>query len=164
VDTCPSTSKIFQHICVSVLHIYTYNLDSALEGFSTQPLLHNVESMYGKLQHTMLVVPKGQAYLANLGADKDCYCGDEHVCCHLSHLMQSDLEWWQALLSQPVPAHDQPYAAKVHNCQAYSDASSTARISVWINTWWRAWRLCPGWKSKGWDIAWAEVIGFWLLL
>lgn len=137
---------------------------SALEALATRPSLREVESVYGKLQHATLVRPEGRAYLADLGLDKDRYNGDERSCRHLSHSTRRELEWWKTLLSQPLPARRLPYAAEVQDCRAYSDASSKVGVSVWIDGWWRAWRLRPGWDTDKRDIAWAEAVGFWLLL
>jgi hypothetical protein len=49
---------------------------------------------------------------------------------------------------------------------AYSDASSEIGIAIVLSGKWRAWRLIPGWKTVNGvrDIAWAEAVGFELLV
>ena len=52
------------------------------------------------------------------------------------------------------------------NHQAFSDASSSIGIGIVIRKQWRAWQLFPGWQTLDGkrDIAWAEAVGFELLL
>ena len=42
----------------------------------------------------------------------------------------------------------------------FSDASLGVGISIVIAGRWHAWCLVKGWKREGWDIGWAEAVGF----
>jgi hypothetical protein len=126
--------------------------------------LREVESVYGKLQHCTTVLPEGRAYLVSLSRDRAMYNGHEHARHHLSRSTRSDLDWWRSQLGRQIPPRPLPYATAVADPHAFSDTSSKVGIAIWINGWWRAWRLRRGWESKGRNIAWAEAVGFELLV
>ena len=59
--------------------------------------------------------------------------------------------------------HPIPGPQPVYDPRAFSDASSTS-IMIIIGQQWHTWSLIGDWKSNGCDIAWAESIGFELLV
>ena len=65
-----------------------------------------------------------------------------------------------ALLRQPVQAHLRTLQAHRVPCIFRHQL----RVTITIGPKWHAWRLVNGWKSQGWDIQWAEAIGFKLLV
>ncbi|KIK80559.1 hypothetical protein PAXRUDRAFT_158357 [Paxillus rubicundulus Ve08.2h10] len=78
-----------------------------------------------------------------------------------THCLQDVQELYGKLLHTcSVIPHGQAYLI------AFSDASSGFGIAITISQFWRAWRLIPGWATLGRnrDIAWAEAIGFELLI
>jgi hypothetical protein len=72
----------------------------------------------------------------------------------------ADLEWWRARLDAGPISRALSGPPVLRDVRAFSDASSGVGISVFIDGWWRAWRLVPGWKRDGRDIQWAEAVGF----
>lgn len=80
--------------------------------------------------------------------------------------INGDLDWWKHAIESKLPKlpiFPPPTFIDLH---AFSDASSSIGIAVVVRERWRAWRLLPGWQTlRGQrDIAWAEAIGFELLI
>lgn len=75
-----------------------------------------------------------------------------------------DLDWWERTLDKPGLERRIPRPQTFVDVRAFSDASSEVGIGVIIGERWRAWVLCPGWKSDTRDIGWAEAVGFEFLL
>jgi hypothetical protein len=112
------------------------------------------------LLHATLVVPAGRAYITELEAMLSIF-GD---CPFMPHTpprnCAADLRWWSATIRQPTISRPIPGPCIILDPNAFSDASSGVGITIWVNGWWRAWHLVPGWKTDGRDIGWAEAIGF----
>ena len=126
--------------------------------------LDDVQSLYGKLLHTCLVVPEGRAYLTKLEKMLAIFHDAPHKPQHPPRSTDSDLLWWLRTLSKPALCREVPGAFEVIDVQAYSDASSSWGIGVVIRNQWRAWTLKPGWNVDGRDITWAEAVGMELLI
>ena len=137
----------------------------AIEEWHQKPrhTLAEVQGLYGKLLHTSLVIPAGQAYLTALEAMLSGFNNCPFVPHTPPRNMSSDLEWWMDLLRSPVLSRPIPGPVPLTDLQAFSDASSGFGIGITLGNRWRAWRLLPGWKADGRDIGWAEAIGFELL-
>ena len=124
---------------------------SAIEEWH-QKLRHTlveVQGLYGKLLHTSLVIPTGQAYLTTL----ETMLSGFNNCPFVPHTpprnTSSDLEWWTDLLrssglSQPIPG-----PVPLSDLQAFSDSSAGFGIGIMLGHRWCAWCLLPGWKSDG---------------
>jgi hypothetical protein len=142
---------------------------SAIHSWRKKPthVLQEALKLYGKLMHACTAVKRGRTYLMSL--ERTIAVLQKKPCLpqrpDKSH--EQDLTWWSNLLqsggvSQPICP-----PATFSIPLAYSDASSGIGISIVINDKWRAWRLVPGWQtadSGKRDIAWAEAIGFELLV
>ena len=128
---------------------------------------HNLleaQALYGKLFHVALVIPAGRAHLTSMEAMLASFSNSPFIPHTPPRDTPDDLAWWihqlgRASISSPI-LKPQPLLER----SAYSDASSGVGVAITIGSWWRAWRLAPGWKSQGRDIQWAEAIGFELLV
>ena len=136
---------------------------AAITTWESRPrhTLIEVQQLHGKLLHASLIVPAGRAYLTELEAMLATF-GNRPLVPHTPpHNCAADLRWWSATLQQPIVSRRIPGPCEVFDPNTFSDASSGVGIAIWINGWWRAWRLIPGWKTDGSrDIGWAEAIGF----
>lgn len=123
-------------------------------------MLIETQRLFGKLLYACLVVPAGRAYLTELEAMLPIFGNRPHVPHSPPRNCAADLRWWSATLRQHSVSRLIPGPCEVLDPNAYSDASSGVGIAIWINGWWRAWCLIPGWKTDNRDIGWAEAIGF----
>jgi hypothetical protein len=135
-----------------------------LWSISRTHTLEEVQKLYGKLWHVSLVVPEGRAYLTNLESMLRLYGDRPFMPRTPPRQTPADLIWWHHTLSQEHVERPIPGPCTLYDPQGYSDASSETGIAIVIAGHWRAWHLLPGWKSDGRDIAWAEAIGFELLV
>jgi hypothetical protein len=125
----------------------------------------HVAKLYGKLLHVSLVLTIGRAYLTEL----ERFAADlSHEAPHVAHRAPcqwpADMAWWKTALSTPITCPI-PGPADLIDTHAYSDASSSYGIGLYIHGYWRAYRLLPGWRGQGErDIGWAEAVGFYLLV
>ena len=125
-------------------------------------MLADVEKLHGKLLHTCLVLPMGQAYLTEV----ECMLRIFHNSPFLPHSsprkLRVGLEWWIGKLRQHIITRTIPQPFPLHNAQAFSDASSEFSIVITIGDKWRTWHLIPGWQTLDGqrDIGWAEAITF----
>jgi len=122
--------------------------------------LAQLQSLYGKLLHSCLIIREGRAYLTSLESMLSIFHDRPFVPRTAPQGTSEDLEWWKKRLGQPHIFRDIPGPAVLTDFQAFSDASSGVGIGIVIGQRWRAWRLLPGWKSEGRDIGWAESIAF----
>jgi hypothetical protein len=121
------------------------------------------ESVFGKLHHAALVLPEGRTYLIDLSYDLSNYSSSSFATRHLGCGTRRDLQWWKERLLRPLDPRALPYPTDLWDPRAYSDASSKIGVAIWINGFWRTWRLRRGWESDDRKIAWAEAAGFLLL-
>ena len=129
-------------------------------------MLHDVQTLYGKLLHVSLVEPRGRVHLTTLEAML-CVCAKNPFQPH--HAVKgtnADLQWWENLLHQDFVGCPIPSPIELYNIHTFSDSSSSVGIAIIIGSKWRAWHLLPGWKMLNGqkDIGWAEAIGFELLI
>jgi hypothetical protein len=122
--------------------------------------LVQVQSLYGKLLHSSLVIREGRAYLTSLEAMLSISHDRPFVPRSPPCGTAQDLQWWAQTLRKPYIFKDIPGPVVINDFQAYSDASSGIGIGIVIGKHWRAWRLLPGWKADGREIGWAEAVGF----
>ena len=125
--------------------------------------LQELQKLYGKLLHATNVHTHGRAYLTGLEAMFPIFRDDPFKPRTPPHSVSTDLNWWDQILAKPPTPCPIPSPVKIHNVQAYSDASSSTGIGIVIGNKWRAWILVEGWQTDGRDIGWAEAIGFELL-
>ena len=125
--------------------------------------LLEVQRLHGKLQHVSMVIPAGRAYLTNLEAMLGAFNNNIFLPHTPPRGTPDDLDWWKRQLRRSNVSRPIPPPQLLVDLQAYSDASSGFGIAITVGPRWRAWRLTPGWKSQGWDIQWAEAVGFELL-
>jgi len=118
------------------------------EGKHTHNLLE-MQKLYGKLLHALLVVPAGHAYLTGLEAMLSSFNDNIFLPHTPPHDTQGDLEWWKQWLGRPELARPIPEPHSPVDYDAYSDVSSGFRVAITIGPRWRAWRLAAGWKSQG---------------
>ena len=135
---------------------------AAISTWETKPrhVLLEVQQLHGKLLHATLAVPAGRAYLTELEAMLSIFSDRPFVPHTPPKNCAADLRWWSTILRQPTVCRPIPGPCIITDPNAFSDASSGVGIAIWINGWWRAWRLIPGWKADNRDIGWAEAIGF----
>lgn len=126
--------------------------------------LAQVQSLYGKLLHSCLVVKEGRAYLTSLEAMLSIFHDRPLVPRTPPRSTVQDLQWWSRTLQTPNISRDIPGPVVIYDFKAYSDASSGVGIGITIGDRWRAWRLLPGWKADGREIGWAEAVGFEFLI
>jgi hypothetical protein len=134
----------------------------AISEWEAQPrhVLLDVQKLHGKLLHATLVVPAGRAYITELEAMLSIFGNRPFVPHTPPRNCAADLRWWSATLCQSTISRSVPGPCIVLDPNAFSDASSGVGIAIWVDGWWRAWRLIPGWKRDGRDIGWAEAVGF----
>ena len=139
---------------------------SALLAWSSKRThtLEEVQKLYGKLRHTSLVVPEGRAYLTNLESMLGIFGNRPFMPRTPPKQTPVDIEWWCQKLSEPQVERRIPGPCTLCDPHAYSDASSETGIAIVVGDQWRAWELVEGWQSNGRDIAWAEAVGFELLV
>ena len=123
-----------------------------------------VQKLYGKLLHSTLVVPAGQAYLTSLEAMLALFHDRPFVPHTPPCSTPYDLNWWAKLLDSETLSRPIPGPTPLEDMDTFSDASSGFGIGITISKNWRSWHLLPGWKAEGRDIRWAEVISFELLV
>ncbi|TFY59650.1 hypothetical protein EVJ58_g5647, partial [Rhodofomes roseus] len=126
--------------------------------------LDEVQKLYGKLLHASMVAPMGRSYLTNLESMLGIFHDNPFMPRTPPRATITDLEWWtgrlqSANLSRPIPG-----PRMVRHLDAFSDASSGTGIAIVVESRWRAWVLKDGWAKDGRDIAWAEAVGFELLV
>jgi hypothetical protein len=126
--------------------------------------LEETQSLYGKLLHTSLIVPEGRAYLTNLEAFMGVASHNPFVPLTPPRDTPSDIKWWSHTLTKSSLQRRLPVPSEVVDLHAFSDASSGFGIAIVIRGKWRAWKLIEGWNTEGRTIAWAEAIGFYLLV
>jgi hypothetical protein len=128
--------------------------------------LQDVQELYGKLLHTCSVVPRGRAYLTGLESMLSTCSKDPFKPHRPDKCIAADLDWWTNVLQSGLAVRHITPPPALLNPRAFSDASSGFGIAITIGNRWRAWRLIPGWQTLQGkrDIAWAEAIGFELLI
>lgn len=126
--------------------------------------LREVETVYGKLMHAAHVSPEGRAYLTGLETMLSIFGNSPDCPRHAPKSVASDLAWWRTKLGEHSLSRPLPSTDEFPDIRAFSDASSSVGIGLTIGTSWSAFWLVPGWQAEGRDIAWAEAIGFELLL
>lgn len=127
-------------------------------------VLRDAEGLYGKLMHAAHVAPEGRAYLTGLEAMLSIFGDSPDRPRHAPKQVTGDLVWWAAKLSEPTLSRPLPSTDEFPDLQAFSDASSSVGIGITVGSAWSAFRLKQGWQADGRDIAWAEAVGFELLL
>lgn len=125
--------------------------------------LREVQRLYGKLLHASLVVPRGRAYLTTLEATLGIYHNEPYRRRYPVRGTDEDIRWWDNLLQQPTLSRSIPRPVPIHDLAAFSDASSGVGIGIVIGNRWRAWTFVDNWDD-GRGIAWAEAVGFELLV
>jgi hypothetical protein len=127
-------------------------------------ILEETQKLHGKLLHASLVIPAGRAYLTGLERMLALFHDSPFMPRTPPRSTPSDLQWWKNRLQQPSITRPIPGTRRVLDLQAFSDAASETGIGIVIGDRWQAWRLQAGWDKDGKDIAWAEAVGFELLV
>lgn len=134
---------------------------------SADPPVHDLketQELHGKLQHAAHVLPSGRAYLTSLESFMGTFGDRPHKPRRPPRSTAGDLAWWFNQLSRPKLQRSIPGPSQLLDVRAFSDASSSTGIGIVIGGAWRAWELQGDWKRENRDIAWAEAIGFELLV
>jgi hypothetical protein len=76
---------------------------------------------------------------------------------HISSTICNDLTWWEHTISLPSASHSLLPQTHLTN-EIWVDASTSWGIGLFINNFWAAWKLLPGWNTNSCDIGWAESI------
>ena len=127
--------------------------------------LQDVQKLHGKLLHASLIFPPGRAYLTNLEAMLPIFGDNPFKPRTPPRDTPNDLKWWKETLApSPLPTIPILSPQPIHDFRAFSDASSSVGIGIIVGDRWRAWRFVGEWKKDGRDIAWAEGIGFEMLV
>ena len=107
--------------------------------------LNDVQTLYGRLLHSCLVVTAGCAYLTCLERML-ALCNERPFVAYLPVKgIADDLAWWSSRLSSPI-SRPIPSPVTLLDPHAFSDASLTG-IGISIDRKWRAWHLIPGWQT-----------------
>lgn len=133
---------------------------------SADPPVHTLketQELHGKLQHAAHVLPAGRAYLTSLEFFMGTFGDSPHKPRRPPRSTASDLAWWRDKLSSRIE-RSIPGPSQLIDFSASSDASSSTGIGIVIGSAWRAWELQGDWRRDKRDIAWAEAIGFELLI
>ena len=125
--------------------------------------LEETQKLYGKLLHCCHIIPRGRAYLTSLEKMMATFRDRPFTPRHPPKHLEAELTWWESTLSLPSLSREIPGGRQITDVHGYSDASSSVGIGIIVGNKWRAWRLLPGWKSRGRDISWAEAVGMELL-
>jgi hypothetical protein len=99
--------------------------------------LEEVQKLYGKLLHTCLVIPAGQAYLTELETMLGIFHNSPFLPRSSPRGLRTDLDWWLNILRQPTISRPIPFPLSLHDVGAYSDASSKIGIAIVIGEHWR---------------------------
>lgn len=139
---------------------------SAIENWqqNRQHDLKEVQKLYGKLLHASLVIRHGRAYLTHLESMLGIFHQKPFMRRTPPRGCEPDIEWWRLTLSSPPTPRALINPDSFISLAAYSDASSGLGLGICINNRWFAWRLTGNWKTNGRDIAWAEAVGFEMLV
>jgi hypothetical protein len=130
-------------------------------------MLQEALELYGKLIHACAAVKRGRAYLTSLEWTIAVLQKKPLLPQHPDKETGPDLLWWSNLLQAGGVARPIIPPSTFSRPLAFSDASSGIGIGIVIGDKWRAWRLIPGWQTAAngkQDIAWAEAIGFEMLV
>jgi hypothetical protein len=154
-------------LTVQLLPPKTAKYHKAIEDWRSAEMhvLLDAQRLYGKLLHACLVVPTGRARLTRLEAMLKTCSARPFVPYHSVRHLNEDLDWWFTWLSRPFVSRPIPQPKLPVHINAFSDASTSIGIAIVIDGHWRAWTLCPGWRTTDGqrDIGWAECVGFELL-
>jgi hypothetical protein len=130
-------------------------------------MLQEALELYGKLIHTCAAIKRGRAYLTSLEWTIAVLQKKPLLPQHPDKETKPDLLWWSNLLQAGSVVWPIIPPSTFSRPLAFSDASSGIGIGIVIRDKWRAWRLILGWQTAAngkWDIAWAEAIGFEILV
>ncbi|PAV14793.1 reverse transcriptase ribonuclease H [Pyrrhoderma noxium] len=125
--------------------------------------LLQVQSIYGKLLYTIYIVLKGRLYLTEFEKMFPTFSNNPSQPHCPAKATWSDLEWWSRLLSAPRICRPIPSFLPFSPLNAYSDASNLG-IAIVIRQAWATFQFLPSFKQRNREIAWAEAVGFELLL
>jgi hypothetical protein len=170
-----SKDRPFSHVAVyfgfswnltaSTVAIPSEKKEKYLEGIHSwqsrqSHVLEQVQVLYGRLLHSCLVIPSGRAYITGLESMLSIFHNNPFMPRTPAKSIINELLWWDDRLSRSDVSRKVPGDIQITDLFAFSDASSGIGIGIFINGWWRAWRLLPKWNADGRDIGWAEAIGF----
>ncbi|KAJ3494034.1 hypothetical protein NMY22_g20129 [Coprinellus aureogranulatus] len=141
---------------------------AAIEEWNREPKhrLEEVRRLYGKLLHASLVLPSGRARLVGLERALGLAFNRPFFPLRPPKQVRGELEWWATCLQGPTLKRSVVIPDALLDIGAFSDASTGTGIGIVVGDRWRAWRLLPGWRTRGGqrDIGWAEAVGFLFLI
>lgn len=119
----------------------------------------DVQSLLGKLVHCSLVLPEGRSRLPALSRFCAAFAdGDRYARFRLPDNIAADLQWWRSALGAMFCGMRVREVPPPLDIDFFVDASTGWGIGLVLNGSWDYWRLREGWKSKGRDIGWAEMV------
>jgi hypothetical protein len=117
------------------------------------------EQAHGTLVHCSLAVPDGRSHLVAISRFASSFEGTSRFARrHPSPTVISDIEYWREQLSQSFCGSNLQRPPSLVSTEFYVDASTSWGVGVVFDGAWQGWRFCPGWKSDGRDIGWAEMV------
>ena len=132
------------------------NVNVVLVDPSTKRKHWEVASVHGTLQHFTFVYRAGRHHLAALSTFLSKFLND-YVSHHTPRSALTQLSWWKLILSC-TPVKCCPTTLPMVNLDIYFNTSTSLGVGLCVGNRWVAWRLVPGWNSRGHDIGWVEAV------
>ncbi|KAG8952221.1 hypothetical protein FRC04_004928 [Tulasnella sp. 424] len=119
-----------------------------------------VEKVIGTLTHCALATELGRTHLSSIAnfLASFAHYQNPHLSLAIPTRTRDDLQWWLAHLADPFCGSRIRTPPDPEDLDFWVDASTSYGIGVVLNGGWDAWVLTAGWKSKGRDIGWAEMV------
>lgn len=118
------------------------------------------EKVLGTLVHCALAVPTGRSrlpsfasYTASFG-----YLDNPHALRTIPTPVRDDIAWWSQTLSTPFCGSRISTPPPPVDLDFWVDASTSFGIGIILQGEWCNFQLLPGWKTRGRDIGWAEMV------
>lgn len=119
-----------------------------------------VEKVLGTLVHCSLAVPEGRSHLpslASFGASFT-HLSNPRATRVIPSRVKEDIEWWIQALNRPFCGSSIAAPPAPMDLGLWVDASTSFGIGIVLQKQWCNFQLLEGWKAKGRDIGWAEMV------
>lgn len=118
----------------------------------------DVQKIHGSLCHIAFVYPEGRSRLPSFSNFTSTFKNNKYLRRFPPRDVIADLRWWLQLLEKEGQFRQLTPRGELVDMGIYVDASTSWGIGVVIGNRWAAFKLKEGWKKKGVDICWLEVL------